>query len=277
MKGRVLLSISVLVVSISVLVVGVLIFGSLGLYVANASVRKARAPEEVVNSFYEAYLESIDLSSEGGNPLVSRAYRDNPYLHPEFVEAVDALLVSFENADQPGGYDPFLLAQDVPESVTVAEVATFDDIAHVRVTTSFEGHEHLVTLTRLNGKWRVLAVNPMPEHVVASFYNWYIRYDGNPLVDGAYAGHPNLTEGYVARIDASLAAMKAENQGGADPILLAQDVPVKIRAEAGALAGTEATVKLELIWGGNPSPSERTVTLRFEDHQWKIDGIAMVD
>ena len=135
----------------------------------------------------------------------------------------------------------------------------------------------LVTLTRASGRWQILAVNPMPENVVAGFYNWYIRYEGSPLVDGAYADHPNLTQGYIARVDESLTAMQAENKGGADPILLAQDVPVEIQTAAGGLSATEATVKLGLVWGGNPTPSERIVTLAFDDRQWKIDGIAMVD
>jgi hypothetical protein len=271
MKKRVLLS-------IGLVLAGIIILGSVGLLTTRASGLRAKAPEDVVTSFYDDYLAAFNLGSEArGNPLVTRAYRDSAYLHPEFVKAVDALLVAFESSDRPGGYDPFLLAQDVPQHVTVAEVTTFDETAHVRVTSSFEGHAMLVTLTRENGRWQILAVNPMPADVAANFYTWYIRYEGNPLVDNAYAEHPNLTEGFVARVEASLAAMKAENQGGADPILLAQDVPVEVKTAADALSRTGATVKLDLFWGGNPTPSERIVTLTFDDRLWKIDKIAMVD
>jgi hypothetical protein len=259
------------------MVVGVVILSSLGLIATQASSLKVQAPEEIVISFYETYLESFNLGSEErDNPLVARTYRNSPYLHPTFVEAVDALLVSFETSDQPGGYDPFLLAQDVPQHVTVADVRTFDDISHVRVATSFEGHELLVTLTRVKGNWRIMAVNPAPETVVASFYTWYTHYEGNPLVDGTYAEYPTLTRDFVSRVDESLTAMKAsKTPGGADPILLAQDVPAGIETSAGGLSATEATVELELIWSGNPKPSKRIVTLSFEDRQWKIDGVTL--
>jgi hypothetical protein len=273
MKGK-----AVLIVGLAVLVVaGGLVVLTLGgpsaLYMARADVRSEAVPEEVVAGFYDWYLGTIDLQA-GKNPLVDRSYRSSELLSEDFVAEVDALLDSFEH----GGYDPFLLAQDVPDSVEVGEATVSGDTAHVVVETSFAGHTLLVTLKRIDGAWKIDGVGVTPDVIVESFYSRYLAYirnDGgamrNPLVDGFYRQCPELSEAFIAAVDETVASF---DRGGADPILLAQDVPVEIAVGEAEIAGDEARVKVEMFWGGNPDPSEREVVLNQIDGRWQIVEVA---
>jgi hypothetical protein len=265
MKGKrilgVGLAVAVVVVGLAVLAVG----GPAVLYSARAQVSEEGLTEQVVGGFYVGYLESIDLQA-GHNPLSERAYRSSEFLSEDFVAEVDALLDSFEH----GGYDPFLLAQDVPASVEVGEAVVAGETAQVPVETSFEGHAFLVTLKQVGGAWKIDDVDQMPDVVVASFYNRYLAHidnDGgamqNPLVDGFYRDCPELSDAFVAKVDEAIASF---DKGGFDPILLAQDVPVKVEVAEAELLGDGARVTVEMFWGGNPTPDERLVTLE------RIDG-----
>jgi hypothetical protein len=236
-------------------------------------VTKEVLPEKVVTSFYEEYLGCIDLAA-GRNPLVDRAYRSSEFLSEGFVAEVDELLDSFER----GACDPFLLAQDVPESVAVGEAVVAGETAQVPVETSFEGHGFLVTLKRIDGVWKIDDVGQMPDVVVESFYSRYlatIDNDGgamqNPLVDGFYRDCPELSEAFVVTVDEAVASF---DRGAFDPILLAQDVPARIAVGEAELLGDGARVTVEMFWGGNPEPSERVVTLRRVDGSLKIVVIA---
>ena len=103
------------------------------------------APETVVESFYNWYL------GYPGNPLVDGAYRSSEYLTTEFVRKADEIIASFDK----GGYDPFLCAQDIPESFAVNEAVISGDEAGVVVHTSFEGHMFTVDLQRVDGQWKI--------------------------------------------------------------------------------------------------------------------------
>jgi hypothetical protein len=117
-----------------------------------------------------------------------------------------------------------------------------------------------------------------PEEVVTGFYDWYLGYIGegemrqNPLADRAYRASEFLSEGFVAEVDALLDSFE---RGGYDPFLLAQDVPVEVRVGEVEVVGEEARVVVELFWGGNLTPSERMVTVRLIDGDWKIAAVEM--
>jgi hypothetical protein len=110
-------------------------------------------PEKVVESFYEWYLGYIGdrASDEMRNPLVDGAYRSSEYLSEAFVQKVDDLLASFEH----GGYDPFLCAQDIPESISADKAMVSGDAASVMVHTSFAGHSLQVDLQQFEGQWKI--------------------------------------------------------------------------------------------------------------------------
>lgn len=273
MKARRVLCVGLAVVAVLAGVAVVAVSGPALLYGARADVKAEVLPEDVVADFYKWYLGSIDLAA-GRNPLAERAYRSSELLTEEFVAGVDELLDSFER----GGYDPFLLAQDVPTSVDMGETVVSGDSAQVQVETSFEGHGFLVSLRRIDRAWKIDDVDPMPNVTVESFFNRYLAYirnDGgamrNPLVDGFYKECPELSAAFVAKVDEALASF---DKGGCDPILMAQDVPVEVSVGEAELVGDEARVMVELFWGGNPEPSERLVTLSRIDGQWQIVEIA---
>jgi hypothetical protein len=153
MKGRRILGVGLAVLVVLAGVAVVAVGGPAALYSARAQVTDDVGPEEVVAGFYDEYLGAIDLKA-GRNPLVDRSYRSSDFLSEDFVAEVDELLDAFER----GGYDPFLLAQDVPESVEVGEAVVSGETAQVLVETSFEGHAFLVTLKCIDGVWKIVEV-----------------------------------------------------------------------------------------------------------------------
>jgi hypothetical protein len=124
-----------------------------------ASQASTLGPAEVVDAFYGWYLDYIgDRASDTfRNPLRDGAYRTSPYLAPEFVTTVDELIAGFEH----GGYDPFLLAQDIPTEVNVGEAVVTGKTATVPVSTSFAGHHFTVTLAlETDENWLITAITP---------------------------------------------------------------------------------------------------------------------
>ena len=254
-----------------------IVVAAAGLAYAGAAAATGRgepAPAQVVTDFYNWYLGYIRGAEEMRNPLVDGAYRSSEYLADSFIAKVDEAVASFDR----GGYDPFLMAQDIPQSVTVGEASVDGDEAWVRVETSFEGHVLTVTLKRLDGRWQITGIALAPEVVVSNFYDWYLWYARggeemrNPLVDGAYRDCGALTDRFADEIERTLASF---DKGGFDPILMAQDVPERVEVIEIAVTGDEAGVKVQMFWGNNPTPSERTVTLVLVDGNWKIDAIAI--
>ena len=117
------------------------------------------------------------------------------------------------------------------------------------------------------------AMSATPEAVVESFYNWYIGYPGNALVDGAYRSSEYLTTEFVRKVDEIIASF---DKGGYDPFLCAQDVPAEFTLEKAVVSGKEASVVVHEIW--NPGTQyelihDVTVALRLVNGQWKISDI----
>jgi hypothetical protein len=89
-----------------------------------------------------------------------------------------------------------------------------------------------------------------PAEVTAAFYTWYLDYIGqtgsetmrNPLVDGAYRASPYLTQSFIGHIDELLAEMRAQDRGGYDPFLCAQDVPTEMTPDVTFMRNDMASV-----------------------------------
>ena len=236
------------------------------------------APEAVVEAFYTWYLDYIGYGEDFRNPLVDRAYRESDLLSADFIAEMDEYFESVEFI--PG--DPFLCAQDVPQSFTVEEARMLDEEAEVVVRTSFVEHALTVLLTQEDedAPWLITDIRcgevRTPEGVVKSFYTWYIGYnqwDGqgdkpHALNDGAYRDIPLLTEAFVAELD----EMVASPDGlWADPILCAQDIPWYVRVDEVEVAesGEEARALLSSSFEGHSFAAE----LLLMDEQWRIAGI----
>ena len=112
------------------------------------------SPVETAEAFYTWYLDYIQPGSEQmRNPLVDRAYRDSPYLSTSMIEGVDALLESFEQ-EMGGGFDPFLLAQDIPQAIEGKAGETQDTVI-VRQRFGDTWHELNVSLVQQEGRWLI--------------------------------------------------------------------------------------------------------------------------
>lgn len=202
----------------------------------------AKTPDEAALAFYNWYLAYIGDPAKGNfrNPMVDRIYRESIHLTAGFVEAMDDLLAGWKS--EYGGFlhDPFLCAQDVPTEVAVESVFYNGQMANVLVSTSFENHSITLDVQEDQGAWRIAGITCANSAVgtTKAFYTWYLSYIGgqngadrrNPLVDGAFRQSPYLTEAFIAQVDGSLAS---SDQGGFDPILLAQDVPQGFTVEPG--------------------------------------------
>jgi hypothetical protein len=117
----------------------------------------ALGPQEVVEVFYGDYLSYIGAGDTLRNPLAEGMYRESPYLAASFVTHVDRLVAGFKD----GGFDPFLLAQDVPERVIAGEAIVTGNTAVVPVTTSFQGHHYAVNLAKqTDGRWLITSITP---------------------------------------------------------------------------------------------------------------------
>lgn len=108
-------------------------------------------PDGSVNAFYCWYLW---YAKEIGNPLIEKAYHGNEYLIEGFVQKVDEIVESFDQ----GGYDPFLCAQGVPDSISVGSMDVAGNTARVSVSTSFENHQFTVLLWKVNDHWEITDV-----------------------------------------------------------------------------------------------------------------------
>jgi hypothetical protein len=113
-------------------------------------------PQQAVEAFYTAYLDSVGDRSSGEfhNPLVEKTYRKLPQLSPALVERVDAEIEASERI----AYDPFLCAQDIPGEITVKEAKIESDSAVVVVETDFVGHQFTVALEQQDAAWKITAV-----------------------------------------------------------------------------------------------------------------------
>ena len=251
---------------------------SLALTGCSDSASASAPPQQVVEEFYRWHM------SYPGNPLVDRAYRDSDYLADSFIQEVDELLDSFDK----GGYDPFLLAQDIPVKITVDDAVIEDDVATVLTHQEFGGNPDLrpieVELVFVDGVWQIKGIMApslagsqpamAPAQVVEGFFSWYLAYIGdpasetfrNPMVDRAYRGHELLTDRFVRQVDELLDSFE---HGGYDPFLCAQDIPQELTAREIVLDGAMVEVEVTTSFFGH----HFRVDLVDQDGTWKIDDI----
>lgn len=113
-----------------------------------------QSPIDTLTAFYEAY------TNYPGNPLVTRAYKDNStlrqYVTDDLVTGIDAILASFDS--QGGGYDPFVCAQDRPSEFSFETIQSSGSQATIRVYAGFPGTPATkidVQMIRENDGWLI--------------------------------------------------------------------------------------------------------------------------
>lgn len=102
------------------------------------------------------------------------------------------------------------------------------------------------------------------QQVVQDFYNWYLSYDGNPLVDHVYRGSRHLTPEMVAFLDDF-----TQNGMAYDPVLCAQDKPGAINVLQPQISGNQASVTVKTDFESH----EFSVELAQVDGNWLIDKV----
>ncbi len=113
------------------------------------------------------------------------------------------------------------------------------------------------------------------EGTVLSFYDWYMEYAGNPLVEHAYQTNPVLATDFIHQVDERLSS---QTRGGYDPFLCAQDRPGRfsILSDSQTVDGTGALVLVHEVW--NPDSEfefTKDIKIKLEnyDGHWQITGI----
>ncbi len=96
------------------------------------------------------------------------------------------------------------------------------------------------------------------------FYNWYMSYEGNPLVDSAYQTSPYLSPEMVAFLDDF-----TRNGVAYDPVLCAQDKPGKIEIAQPQISASRASTTVSTDFEGHGF----TVDLVKVDGNWLIDKV----
>ncbi len=118
-------------------------------------------------------------------------------------------------------------------------------------------------------------VEESPAAVLEAFYQAYIGFPANPLVEGAYRDNPvirgYLTAEWVDQVDATLASF--DGMGGYDPFICAQNLPGTITVEQVNRADESAELLVYRGFGGDPGPP-LTVQMVREEGVWRILSIA---
>ena len=107
-------------------------------------------------------------------------------------------------------------------------------------------------------------INSEVEEIVKDFYNGYIQYDGNPLVDKAYQANPFLSDDFITFLD------EFTSDGMMyDPILCAQDFPQSISVGDPIPSDDQVIVPVKTSFEGH----HFEVELKQVDGEWKIDSV----
>jgi hypothetical protein len=240
-------------------------------------------PAEVVESFYEWYLEYNGSSGTEvfRNALVDGAYQGSPFLTPAFVEQVDEGLTGM----QQGGFDPFVCAQVVPDQIIpdgtyLAEMygPEYANTASVVIRTEFTGHVFTVEMVRpVQGEdWQIdnIICGGSPAGRVRAFYTWYMGcQEESPTCrppDQDYTSSGFVTAAFIEQVESLKAEFMAAEVSGFNPITMSQsDIPAYTLE---TLVETENTAEVIL---SNLASAQHTlrISLVREDSSWKIDDI----
>ena len=103
-----------------------------------------------------------------------------------------------------------------------------------------------------------------PEEIVEVFYNGYLVYDGNLLVDKTYQNNNLLTDMFITYLDDFTAEGMIY-----DPILCAQDRPERVITGKAEISDGTATVPMLSNFSGHSFKVE----LHQVDGSWKINRV----
>jgi hypothetical protein len=240
------------------------------------------SPRATIEAFYAWYF-----SQPRGEVLTERSYNDYPHMTDIQKSDLNYLLDSFKDSS---GYDPFVCAQNDLPSLTIAEMFISGGLAYALAEVIIDGqvqHYFVVTADRSEGPWKIGTIfcPRDPQTAAIAFYTWYLGYiygdqnveNGgeilrNPLVDKAYRSSFLMSETFVNKIEAELAAMRASG-GMADPILNAQNLPIRFTVQP---LGTENLVAVRLDYDVRSARYHNLVLVETWGG-WIVDNIQHVE
>ncbi|HSL45344.1 MAG TPA: hypothetical protein VK897_18055 [Anaerolineales bacterium] len=104
-----------------------------------------------------------------------------------------------------------------------------------------------------------------PDQVVQNFYDWYISYEGHPLVDQAYRSSEYLSPEFISYLD----DFTGSGEWNYDPILCAQEIPTEVTALPVQISEQKALVEVTTSFMDH----SLTVELTRVDGDWRIDKV----
>jgi hypothetical protein len=236
------------------------------------------------DTFYAWYLDYND-PEQGRNALVDGVYEQSPYLSAGLIEAVDAQLVQMREEYGGAGFDPFLMAQALPQGFTVEPWESEAEEACVIVHQQFgkSVHDLTVDLVLEKGAWKIDHIREgsrmTPEGITKLFLNDYLAQahaaveSGEPglLQSGAYGDSAWLNPAFAAEVEAELEAMHAGGGSGYDPILQAQAFPPDFTVEAGV---QEGIVIVDMAFANEHRLEVRMAQV---EGQWLVSGVTLLE
>jgi len=209
-------------------------------------------PAGSAKAFYTWYL----AYAETGNPLVSGVYRDSPFLTAAFIDKVDETIAGFDQ----GGFDPFLLAQDVPTAFAV-DPGYIEDTALVDLSFGPQSVKLIqVNFVRENGRWLiddiVEAVPPGAMEPCLDTTGWEVytdeeygftfRYPADWMLDPLPLDGPGMPDdwpvvGAFLLMPPEIAAELAARTGPPDPTAPVVVAPFRLELVVGDRAAFDRT------------------------------------
>lgn len=219
---------------------------------------QADDPLPTVQEFYTWYLDIAgydEASGEFRNPLADGSYQERAELSPSLIEAVARI------PDEEGGFffDPFLCAQDVPESVSFTAIGS--DAVLVTLFFAWNPRPHTL-LAQLDAAGQIAAIEcretVTARGTVEAFY-------------GGYAQFPPESDTTLLS-DELEAVYTSDEPRGFDPFLCAQDIPQHMWVDEVVTGPDAATMIVRQYFAGNPQPHSISVDLA-KAERWQITKI----
>lgn len=224
--------------------------------------------ESVVEDFYTWYLNATGYDTDSGrfrSPLTDGTYRDRQDLSQTMIATVDSLV----DDDSPIRVDPFLCAQDLPETVRVEAVAADSILAYLDYAWNPEPRTILVTLIETDDTWRIDAVS-CQETVTALGTVRTVYEQAVAERSTLDADNPLFTPALQARLREALETERPAGSG--DPLLCAQDWPASVSVHPVLQTADRATAVVRQFYSGSTQPREIAVDLVWGE-RWQIDAI----
>lgn len=242
---------------------------------------KKQTPLQIVEGFYDWYLEYLADPGEGSNLLMDAIHNQSEYLTPGLIQELEVMFLDSSRE----GYDPFLCMEEIPLSLDYMDQPRAGELVSVLAHSSDPEGSIVVNLEKTEAGWKICSIlcpdedgtYPLPEGplpispqgAISGFYGWYIAYNqeqGDPLVAGVYQESEYLAGSLVQKVDAMVQNSSLDDF---DPFLCSQEIPADYSLAEVVIEGEIARAVLQTESGENIF----TVALSQQDGRWMITDV----